>query len=74
MRKREVVKGLMTLVVGLLIMVLLIVAFKYMPWRIDGDKWMMCAMLEGITATITIICAASYFYNESSKKGAGRNG
>jgi hypothetical protein len=63
MRKTSITLAIITVIGGISLMIGCFFLFKYMPWRVDGDKWAMCAMFEAIIAVLTLLLFGSFIYD-----------
>jgi hypothetical protein len=74
MRKTSITHAILTVVGGIGLMGGCFFLFKHMPWRIDGDKMIMCALFETIIAFSTAFTAFSFFVeNDKNKERKRRN-
>jgi len=75
MKKKAMKHAILTAIVGIGLMVGCYSLFRYMPFRIEGDKWGMFFMLETIIGMLTLFISASFLYDITKDKvGKGRNG
>ncbi len=63
MKKTSITCAIIAAIVGICLMVGCFFLFKYMPLRIDGDKWAMWAMFEVIIAVFTLFFFGSFVYD-----------
>jgi len=71
MKKQNIVLGLITLILGGLLMTACFYGFKHLYFFPYGDKWAMCAMFEIVIAIPTFYLSISFFNekeNESKSK------
>lgn len=72
--KHNIMCGVLSALAGIAIMIGVFFAFKYIPWRIDGDKWGVFFMFESIIGMATLFISGSFFYDAAEDKtGKGRN-
>jgi len=72
MKRQNIITGVIALILGGTLMVGLFFLFKNITFRIDGDKWGMCFLLELVLGFATAFISFSFFYeayNEENKKG-----
>jgi len=74
MKKRNILFGLLTILVGLCVIGIIFMVFHYMNWHISGDKWGMCLLFEVIIGMMTLFLSGSFFYDATKEQArTGRN-
>lgn len=68
MKKTSIILGILTLIAGIVAMTAFYFGFKYLPWRIDGDKMIMCALFELIIAFATLFVSGSFFHDATKNE------